>query len=249
MQALDRFSRILKAIMEAPDGLTLSEVAASAELPSPTVHRFLKGLSDAGFVERHAASKRYRHGPAITRLALAASAADFIGETEQSGLRALRDRWQECFYFSALIDGDVVCVRSTETTDPVRMGIFVSIGRRLAVHSSAAAKAIMAYQPRQTVEEFLEAAPFDRYTPFTLTQRQELVADLIETRKRGYAVCDQEMEIGVAALALPVFDSRGNVGRSLGVIAPRDRLLLEQQDELLEDMRNTAATLGHALTS
>lgn len=247
MQTIDRLARILRAISDAPDGLTLSEVASEAELPSPTVHRFLKSLGDAGFVERKELTKRYAGGPVLIRLGLAAQAADVSGHTEEGGLRTLRDRWQECFYLSSYIDGDVVCVRSTETTDPLRMSIFVSVGRRLPMHSSAAAKAILAYQTRAVAKDFLARAPFDRYTGFTITERDQIVSDLVQTRSQGYAVCDQEMEIGVAALAVPIFDPRGAVGRSLGVIAPRERLLSERRHELLDHMRETATTMGHAL--
>src|SRR5579871_5744825 len=145
VQTIDRVSRILRAVTEAPNGLTLSEVATVTELPSPTVHRFLKSLVDAGFVERKELTKRYGYGPVLIQLGLAARSADYGAESEENGLRKLRDRWQECFYLSMQIDGSVVCVRSTETTDPIRMSIFVSVGRRLPMHSSAAAKAIVAY--------------------------------------------------------------------------------------------------------
>jgi IclR family transcriptional regulator, acetate operon repressor len=247
VQALNRIVTILRAVAEAPEGLTLSEVASAASLPSATAYRFLKDLAEEGLVERQTLTKRYRYGPGLTRLALSIKAADFMSDTEESELRALRDRWQDCFYVSALLDGDVVCIRSTETNDPVRMGIFVSIGRRLAIHSSAAAKAIMAHQPRSNVESRLSQEALERFTPHTLTNPTEILADLSQTRKRGYAVCDQEMELGVAALAVPVFDARNAVSRSVGVIALRDRILGDRRQQLLEDMHHAAAALGHAL--
>ena len=247
MQALNRIVKILRAVAEAPEGLTLSEVAEAASLPSATAYRFLKDLANEGLVERQALTKRYRYGPGFVRLALSIKAADFMSDTEEAELRSLRDRWQDCFYLSALLDADVVCVRSTETNDPVRMGIFVSIGRRLAPHSSAAAKAIIAYQPRVTIDSVLAREPLERYTPYTLTRPAEILADLAQARKRGYAICDQEMEIGVAAIAVPVFDARNSVNRSIGVIALRDRILGDERDELVEDMQRAASALSHAL--
>jgi DNA-binding IclR family transcriptional regulator len=249
VQALNRIVSILRAVADAPDGLTLSEVAHAASLPSATAYRLLRDLAQEGLVERQALSKRYKYGPAFARLALSIQAADFMSDAEETALRALRDRWQDCFYLSALLDGDVVCVRSTETNDPARMSIFVPIGRRLAIHSSAAAKAIMAYQSHSTIAARLSGGSLERYTPQTLTDPGAIVADLAQTKKRGYAVCDQEMEPGVAALAVPVFDSRSAVTRSVGVIALRERIIGDQQDQLVEDMHRAAGAIGHALTS
>jgi len=70
---------------------------------------------------------------------------------------------------------------------------------------------ILAYRPMQEAERLVRNEELDRYTDFTRTTLDEIMADLRSVRERGYAVCDEEMEPGVAAVAAPIRDAMGSV--------------------------------------
>jgi IclR family transcriptional regulator, acetate operon repressor len=246
VQTVDRLVTILQRISADPRGLTLSELAREAELPPATCHRLLGSLSASGMVERDGGTKRWRPGVGLVRIAAAVSPSAGFGALVDPVLVELRDHWQECFYFSNLTDGQVVCVRSVETTEPHRISVSVPLGRRMALHASAAAKAILASLTEDESRRLLQGAAWEHFTRYTLMTVDELLADLAATRSRGFAVCDQEMELGVAAYAAAIAGPPGEAPRSLGVIGHRERLGSRLRNGLLDALLSAAEDLSAA---
>jgi DNA-binding IclR family transcriptional regulator len=244
MQAIERILRIIETIGSSPTGLTLSEVHRATGLSPATCHRLLASLCDTHLLERDASSKRYRAGIGLIRLAASVNPSTALVPSADMALRALRDRWQECFYLAVLANDSVVCLESVETTEPNRMGVYLRLGYQLSVHGSASARAILAFVPEDVAKRVLQKDNFEKYTEFTKTKRAALASELEATRKRGYAVCDQELEIGVVAFATPVLDISGEPTRSIGVIGPRERLLAMVDDGLIDDMLASARYLS-----
>jgi DNA-binding IclR family transcriptional regulator len=225
MQLLNRFVAIMDAISAQPESLGLADVAKATALAPATAHRLLSALQEAHMIERDPETRRYRPGVAMLRLAGALGQAGFDSAADR-GLRALRDRWQESFFLAALRDDVIFSVRSVSTI-------------------------IGAYATDAERERLLGRADALReYTAFTITDRAALERELDACRERGYAVCDQETEIGVAAFAVPVISADGgSTGRSVAVIGPRERVLQARDAGLLDDMRSAALFLGAVATS
>jgi IclR family acetate operon transcriptional repressor len=244
MQSVTRIVQIMRGLAEAPDGLTLSEVARGTKLPPATAHRLLGALHESSLVERDEVSKRWRTGDGVALIA--ASLTPTVGFAD-SAIGRLRDRWQECFYLSALSDGEVVCVHSTATSESHRVKVHVPLGRRFPLHSSAAAKAILAHLPTSQALELLRRQPLTRFTEHTIVDVDEVAADLRFARTLEHAICDQEMELGVNAMAVAIPGPPGEPHRSLGVIGPRERILADTRHGLLEDLLETAHEIAPRL--
>jgi len=245
---VDKALAILSAVAASSNGLTLSAIARSAGLSPATCHRLLRTLMRRQFVARDG-SGQYRHGIGLLKLAAAVTSSSVLGEPTEAILRSLRDRWQECFYLSVLVDDAVVCLRSVATTDPNRMGVYVPLGRRFPPHAAAAAKVILAFGRDGLAQRLLAKEDLVAFTRFTHTAEEEIHNELEATRERGYAICDQEMEIGVIAFAVPVAVADGDVVWSLGVIGPRERLLAALEEGLIGEMVASAGLLGSATAS
>jgi len=238
MQTIDRIVTIMYSVAESPDGLTLSEVARVTGLPPATAHRLLAALQKRSLVERDEPSKRWRAGLGILRMAASMIPSVGFSALADPVLAELRDRWQECFYLSVLADGEVVCVRSVATTAPHRMSVHVPVGRRFPLH------AILSYLPLPETRQLLSAREPECFTRQTIVDVEELLADLTYVRAAGYAVCDQEMELGVTALAVAIGGPPGEPPRSLGVIGPRERIRADMLTGLLTDIVDGGARLS-----
>jgi IclR family acetate operon transcriptional repressor len=247
MQTIDRIVSIMQRVAESPSGLTLSQVARATDLAPATCHRLLQALGDAGFVEREEATKLWRPGIGLVRIAASVSPSPGFGALVDPRLAELRDRWQECFFLSVLIDQQIVCVRSIETSDPHRVKVGVPLGRRMAFHASASAKAILAHLDEDATRALLAGAAFERFTRRSHRTVEAVMADLEATRDRGFAVCDEEMEIGVVAYAATVAAPPGEAPRSLGVIGPRERMRARQREGILDALMSTAEELSEAM--
>lgn len=247
MQTIDRVVSIMQRVAEAPAGVTLSELSRQTGLAPATCHRLLRSLSASGMVERDDTTKRWRPGIGLVRIASSVSPAAGYGALVDPVLATLRDRWQECFYFSNLTDGEVVCVRSVETTEPHRMSVRVPLGRRMTLHASAAAKAILAHLTEDEARQLLASVQLEQFTQYTMTTIDEIMGDLAATRDRGFAVCDQEIELGVAAYAAAIPGPPGEAPRSLGVIGHRERLGSRIGTGLLDALLSAAEDLSAAM--
>ena len=246
MQIVVRIAAVLEHVATSTAGLTLTEVARAVDLSPATTHRLLGGLAASDLVQRDPLSKRWRVGIGLVRIASAVTPTPGFGELVDPVLRRLRDRWQECFYFAVLNDGEVVCIRSAQTTAAHQMGVDLPLGRRLALHCSAAARAILAHLAQGEAERLLAGYELTPFTDRTLVDLGEILAELEITRERGFALCDQETELGVIAFATPVFGPPGEPPRSIGVIGPRGRLRRMPEPGLMGDLRAAAFELSRA---
>jgi IclR family transcriptional regulator, acetate operon repressor len=247
VQTIERVVLILERVAEAPGGLTLSQLSSATGLAPATCHRLLKALDASGLVARDATTRRWRPGLGLVRIASSVSPSSGFGALAEPTLFALRDRWQECFYLANITDSEVVCVRTVETTDPNRMSVRVPLGRRMPLHAAASAKVILAHLTEDEARILLEAAGCPPITRFTLSSVAAVLADLKKVHDRGYAICDQEMELGVAAYATVISAPPGESPRSLCVIGPRERLRARAREGMIDALMVAAVDLSYAM--
>lgn len=243
MQTVDRITRILTQMASSASGLTLSELADATDLPPATCHRLLAAMHESRLVER-GAGKRWHPGVGLVRIASSVAPVTGFGPRVEPVLTRLRDEWQECFYLSVLIDGQVVCVGSVEATDPHRVSVRVPLGRRMSLHASAAAKAILAGVAESEARSLIEADGLERFTRYTLQDLDAVAGELRAARRTGYAVCKQEVETGVVEYAATVAAPPGESPRSVGVVGTRARMGGRRREGLLDSLLAAAAGLS-----
>jgi DNA-binding IclR family transcriptional regulator len=208
MQAVNRVSTILRAISSVEDGLALSAVSDSVRLPKSTTYRILQALQRENFVYYDEYAKKYRLGSEILVLgSKVLSQMDTI-EVSRPYLEELFFELDETVFLTVLEKDRAVCVLRMEPQGR-RVRYFVDVGAILPFHCSAAGKAILAFQPPETMEMVLGSCSYDKYTDHTLANRILLEKDIATIRSKGYAMCDREMEPLVRAVAAPVLDQRG----------------------------------------
>lgn len=248
LQSVDRIVRILDGLAREPEGMTVSELARVIKLPIPTTFRILLALGEHALVEHDRETKRYRLGLALVRLSYHVLDNYSIRTLARSQLVALRDRWQESFFFSELVDGHVICLDVVHPNQAHVTGLYIRLGRQMPLHSSASAKAILAYQPLEVLEDMLARQPFTAFTPFTITSVPKYTRSLREVRSHGYAVCDQETQLGVVAVSVPVRDANDSVMASLTVLGTSERMNSELKD-LVADLLQAAEQIRLGLGS
>ena len=120
------------------------------------------------------------------------------------------------------------------------------LGRRTPVHCTASGKVILAFGPA-AVRDRLLALPLERSTPHTITDRTALEAQLDETRAAGLARTHEELEVGLDAIAAPVYDAGGEVVAAVDVSGPSHRLRAEDRPELARLTQEAASDLSRRL--
>ena len=200
VQSLDRAFAILEIMADAGGVIGLSQLAAEAKLPLATIHRLVRTLVDLGYV-RQEPSRQYSLGPRLMRLA--ESSTKLVGTIASPYMNIVVDKLGESVNLAVLDGDEIVYVAQVQPSNNF-MRMFTEVGRRTMPHTTAVGKAILADRSERDVRALLQRTGMQRRTEHTITTPEEFLADLEQTRKRGYAVDDGEQEVGVRCVAVAV---------------------------------------------
>jgi DNA-binding IclR family transcriptional regulator len=201
--------------------LSLSSLAGRTGIPRATAFRLLTTLEEAGFVSKVGAE--YCLG--IKCLVLGSVVADGLDVREKAHphLVALRDATRETTHVAVLHHWQVVYLDRVPSPQPVGF-MHSRPGAILPAYCTALGKTLLAYQPEADVSAWAAATMFEALTPHTVTCGSRLLSELRVIRERGYALDDQEHELGVRCIAAPIRNHRGEVVAAISVAGPEYRM-------------------------
>ncbi|MFF5261908.1 IclR family transcriptional regulator [Actinomadura viridis] len=240
VRSLERTFELLEHLADAGGEMALSELTEVSGLPMPTIYRLMRTLVNQGYV-RQQPSKRYALGPRLIRLGEGASR--LLGSWARPALARLVDEVGETANM-AVLEGDVaVYVAQVPSRHSMRM--FTEVGRRVQPHCTGVGKALLAQLPDARVREILDRTGMEAHTPTTFTDQDALLAELKRVRERGYAVDDEEQEVGVRCVAVPLPGAPALT--ALSVSGPSARMTRAAVDDVVPVMREVAAGFAEEL--
>ena len=240
VQSVHRALLLLEILARAGGRLPVSELAARSGLSLGTAHRLLTTLASRGYV-RQEDDRRYALGTAL--LPLGDAATRLLSSWAQPFLTELAERCGETVNLAVLDDDHVTYV--AQAPGRHRMRMFTEVGRRVLPHSTAVGKVLIAWHDEARLRRVVSRLGLPERTPRTLTTLPALSAELAAVRDRGWAVDDEEEEVGVRCLAVPVQPGPDAVA-ALSVSAPASRLD-PGRPELVDALRRVADDLAARL--
>ncbi|MFF7231416.1 IclR family transcriptional regulator [Streptomyces sp. 2333.5] len=242
VQSLERAFDLLERMADAGGEVGLSELSSSSGLPLPTIHRLMRTLVACGYV-RQQPNRRYALGPRLIRLG--ESASRLLGTWARPFLARLVEETGETANM-ALLDGDeIVYVAQVPSRHAVRM--FTEVGRRVLPHSTGVGKALLAHHSPEEVRALLGRTGMPAATEKTITDPDRFLEALADVRRLGYAVDDNEQEIGVRCLAVPVPNSPTSA--AISISGPTGRVSEAATDKIVPVLQDVAAQLSVALAN
>nr|WP_241471301.1 IclR family transcriptional regulator [Natrinema salifodinae] len=214
----------------------LSEIAAELDITESTAHRHLNTLCDLRYVSR--VGERYQIGLRFVRLGRAAQMRDPAYGMAKQYVQTLSEETQERSQFVVEDHGLGIYIHMATGSKAVRAGF--GVGRQIHLHSSSAGKSILAHYPRERVDDIFDRWELPSLTENTITDREELYAELEEVRERGVAFNREEHVDGINGAAVPV-KRDGAVLGALAVAGPSNRLTGERLEDELPDRLLAAA--------
>jgi len=235
--------QVLEALARSEQPRGVSELARELGFSKSNMYRLLDTLREASYVNRVAGGtafelslKMWHLGSRVTaRLDIKATALPYLGE--------LRDRTQETARLTVLHGDQGICIEQVETTLPMR--IQTPIGGSLLLYCSATGKAMLAFQSSEFIDSI--AASIEKFTPMSIGTRRELVDDLAQIRKTGFAINRGERMAGVCGVAAPVVNSAGGANAAIGISGPAERLTYRVLRSYGPLVRDIAKRLSHDL--
>lgn len=243
VQSIGRAFTILETMADAGGIISLSQLATDAGLPPTTIHRLLRTLVALGYV-RQEPSRQYSLGPRLMRLVDASTRR--LDALAHPHLAAVVNAMGESANLAVLDGDEIVYVAEVQPTKN-SMHMSIEIGRRVHPHATAVGKAVLATESDQQVGELLRRAGMARYTEHTLVTEAEFIHALTAVRECGYAIDDQEQELGVLSIAVAVPDAPRPLAMS--VSGPTGRMTEVVITRTVPILVSAAADLGRELAT
>ncbi|MEV1011051.1 IclR family transcriptional regulator [Streptomyces sp. NPDC049881] len=240
VQSLERAFALLEHMADAGGETGLSELATSSGLPLPTIHRLMRTLVACGYV-RQQPNRRYALGPRLIRLG--ESAARPLATWARPHLARLVDETGETANMALLDGDDVVYVAQVPSRHSMRM--FTEVGRRVRPHTTGVGKALLAGLPDDEVRALLARTGMPAATDRTITTPDAFLDALSAVRADGFALDDNEQEIGVRCVAVTVPGSP--TPAAISVSGPAGRVTDEATARMAPLLREVALDLATAL--
>ncbi|MFC0529521.1 IclR family transcriptional regulator [Phytohabitans kaempferiae] len=243
-QTVDRAVRSLLFIADGPR--SVRDVAQHLDVHPTTALRILQTLHSWRLVDKRADGD-YRLGATILDLGQRALESLDLRDVAAPFMQKLGDATNETVHLAILENQNVVYIDKVDSRRPVRM--YSRVGIVAPLHCTGVAKAILAFVPPAQQRRLVESTDLHAFTPHTLTTPESLLADLAAARERGYAIDDEEHELGIRCVSAPILYADGNVAGSVSVSVSTARInyekLLAFVGPLLDAAHGISRELGH----
>lgn len=248
IQSIDRAVDILNLIGNHRNGLSVSDLSQQTGLALSTTHRILQSLVENRMVVQDDLTKHYKLGVRVLNLAMSILNNNMIIDAAKPHMTRLATRSERLVYLCLEQHGETVCVDFAYGPTRTSMQFFVQIGSTMPLHASAPAKTIFSYRPETELRTVLDRnLPLHQFTPKTICSPEDVLSELGQCREQGYAVCDEEMQYGISAVAAPVFRHDGKAIAAVATIAIKedDRIIRQMADDVIYCAQSISQDMGY----
>ncbi|HEV7247490.1 MAG TPA: IclR family transcriptional regulator C-terminal domain-containing protein [Shinella sp.] len=237
---------VIRTFTRSKPRMTLSEVAEQADMNRAAARRFLLTLVREGYAEFD--GKYFGLNPKILELGFSALASMSLPETVQPVLNDLAEKLQESC-FCVLLDGDsTVYIAAAKSRRMINVSI--ELGSRAPAHCMSSGRVLLGSLKAEELDAILESIKLEQITENTVTSKLKLRSAIRDARTKGYSIVDQEYEIGLRSISVPIADRAGHVIAALNVCCPSPRYTLEEMTQkvlpaLLDSSSRITLSLPH----
>jgi len=226
---------ILECFSGSDAELRLSEIVMEMQLSKSTVYGLVNTLTTKGFLEQNPQTKEYRLGIKLFQLGSLVHKRMDLRSDAKPFCMELSQKYNATVHLASHYEDDVVYIDKVDS--PGSIIIYSQIGKKAPMHCTGVGKAILAYLPNIAIENYIEEHPLQKFTDYTITDAKLLMKELKLTRKRGYAVDNEEIEFGLRCIAAPIFSHKDVPVAAISISAPTARLPVEDIKTIAADVQ------------
>jgi DNA-binding IclR family transcriptional regulator len=253
VQTIARVASILDILGHHPGGLSLGNLSEKVELPKGTTHRLLTSMAYFDYIRQDQNSKHYYLGFKLVQLGNQLLSHIDIRKEARPYLIDLSDDVQETVHLVVLDQNKALYIDKVDFhSKKGGLQMVSSLGSRIPLYCSAVGKVLLAFMPELETDRFIQKLTPEKRTNNTITDPSEMKQHLNMIREKGYAVDDEENEVGVRCVAAPIRNEIGNVVAAMSVSGPTIRITNEKISNSLkllvtETAMKISRKLGYSL--
>jgi IclR family transcriptional regulator, KDG regulon repressor len=232
VRAVERALQILNSFDDQHPERGLSEIAQFVELHKATAHRIITTLVNYGYLERGSDGQKYKLGLQLTDLGFKAIHRLDLRREAIPYMNQLIQKLGEACDLSIFDRGEVFYIEFVQGR--YTLTVAAAVGQRLPPHCTASGKVFLANFPTELIKDIIKE-PLVKYTSKTITKMDSLLKTLDLVRRQGFAIDDEEMEVGIKAVSAPIRNQSGMVMAALSIPGPTSRL----SDDMIQRIAGT----------
>ena len=244
MTSLARGLAVLRAVSQKRPQQSISQLSLRTSIPRAAVRRCLHTLVQLGYVGHDVERRTFTLRPRVLSLGHAYLSSIPMVALAQPVLDALSDKLHESASMAVLESDEIVYVARSKTTRRL-MSVDLSVGSHLPAYCTSLGRVLLAGLSPEELKLYLARVRPVGYTPRTVTAKDKLRALIDEVRSDGFSIVDEELEIGLRSIAVPILGARGEVIAAINASTQASRLALaEFHLSFLPALRKAATELN-----
>lgn len=244
VRAVERALQILECFDNEHPERGISEIAQAVELHKATAHRIVTTLVNYGYLERADDGQKYRLGLELTNLGFKVIHRMDLRREALPYMKQLIEQWDETCDLSVFDRGSVLYIEVLRGSRALTVA--AAVGQRLPIHCTASGKLFLTYLPPEEQDAIL-SKPLTSYTEKTVTSSDGIRKELEIIRNHGYSIDREGFEMGVCAVAAPIYNRKGNVIAALGSPSPSSRMTPERISEMAKSFKEAALAISRRM--
>jgi DNA-binding IclR family transcriptional regulator len=238
VRSVQRACAILELLDGSRRGLNVSEMSRRLSIPKSTVHIIVLTLGRLGYVQKAQNTHRYTLGLKVYGLGQGIMRSLILPDRALLHMKALAEKTGLTVHLAILDQGQAMYVQKADGPGLVRFDTYV--GKRTNLHCTAVGKTLLAYAPPEVIERTLAKRSFARHTRNTITSSAALRRELALVRQQQYALDDEEEELAVRCVAVPLLDQNNECVAAMSLSGTVGQIDPESLKGLLSALRRTA---------
>lgn len=233
------------SLLAADVSCTVARICAETGVTKPAAYRILKTLETGGYVVRDDQRREYSVGPALFGLSRALRSSNDLLQLARPVMQELNEEFDETINIGVVNNGKVVYLDTIESAQRLRSTVHIAI--RDHIHSTALGKAILAALPPDEAKRLLTQAERPALTPNTVRSVQELLDQIEQFRAQGFAVDDEENEVGSRCVGAAIVTGDGRPVAALSISAPTSRMNSRAMAQVGRRLHQASVDIGQML--
>lgn len=248
--AVERALDLLLLLYNNKQGMGVSEISRGLDLHKSTVHRTLVTLEEKGFVYKDKESEKYWLGLKVYAMGLLVGEKFSLSDIIKPYAKELFDEFHEVINVSILdknVEGDyksIVILKESENNKV--LSVNPNVGSSSDAHSSSVGKCLLAFSEDIDIQKYSNIN-MKKHTKNTIDNLDDLVVELNNIREQGYAIDNEEQEIGLFCIGAPILDKSNNAVAAISISGPTARMKNDDIDKKIAKLLEVANKISFAV--
>ena len=243
--SVERALTVLELLTQSKKGLSISEVSRHLALPKSSIHLILTTLERRGYLRRNSQTGKYQFGLKLVSLSRTAIESLELREEAKPFLESLMRKTGLTVHMAILERNEAVIIEKVQPLGLIQLATW--IGRRMDVNCTGVGKALIAFLPEDEIQREIKSKGLAKHNHKTIVSINRLKQEFARIRELGYALDDEEDEIGLRCIGAPVFDNSERVVAAISLSGTTAQISMDRVEGLAKTVKKTAAAISSQL--